>query len=574
MQENEEYKGIQMQHTINDINLLPTPTQLRKISQSLAMLDAILMPEWDNRYFSFDSHWDDGNEEMMASMKTGDGDEYYILFNMRNAIGKVYSDAMPKMSSSEISNIEKEASKNETTVSYLIEGFMDEEAFEVSDASFFFWYGSSDKNWTCTQEKGDLDYLKFLLGDATFYKEWAEEYYETYIDLDVVKKIMKHTPLKSSMVETLNPNISMNELSEDIEEIGYPIWKKKGKRKTLPKDFEELLEEGDIEKLKKVFDICELDAYGGYAKHTAIAFDNCPDELVRWLVGKGLDINKLDYYNDTPLSSRAGSWHDISIFLELGADVNLGYPLHNSADAYKLENTKLLLDAGANVNKKNEDGLIPLEYTLQRCENSTLEYIVDIVKLLLEYGSKKTLKMKKFITRLGKNFEFYRGNMNKDSIESISYDESVSSVLDELYALFDVEPVPKRIMHDGKSEIIIKETEWKKQFNELWDMFIPSSGHAATIQGEVIRIAGLIADEVDRNGGANWDKEYRKMGKAYLQYIGRENPLPKDEIEKLKIILSSLDNLYDETDNLIKYAVKWVSQNLMPISLGTTNYNR
>ena len=173
---------------------------------------------------------------------------------MRNAIGKVYADAIPKMSSSEISHIENEASKNETTVSYLIEWFMDEEAFEVSDASFFFWYDSTDKNWKCTLENTDLAYLKFLTGDATFYKEWAEEYYEKSIDLDVVKKIMKHSPLKSSMVEALNSDITMNDLAEDIDEIGYPLWKKKGKRKTLPKDFEELLEEGDMGKLKKVFD--------------------------------------------------------------------------------------------------------------------------------------------------------------------------------------------------------------------------------------------------------------------------------------------------------------------------------
>jgi hypothetical protein len=47
------------------------------------------------------------------------------------------------------------------------------------------------------------------------------------------------------------------------------------KRKTLPKDFEELLKKGDLEELKAVFDKYELDARGGYAKETALAYDRC-----------------------------------------------------------------------------------------------------------------------------------------------------------------------------------------------------------------------------------------------------------------------------------------------------------
>lgn len=554
-----------MQHSINDINILPTPTQLRKISQSLAILDAIIMPEWNSRYFSFDAHWDTDKEEMMASMKTGEGGEYYILFYTRNALGKVYSSDTKLMSKSEISKLEDK-------VPYMLASFMEEEAFDVDNASFFFWFGRTDKSWTCTEEESNLDYLKFLMGDAIFYKEWAEKYYEKSIDLDVVKKIMKHSPLTSAMVEKLNPLITIKELSEDIKEIGYPLWKKKGKRKTLPDDFQELITEGDVEKLKKIFDICELDAYDyRFSKTTAITYSDCPDELVRWLIGKGLDVNILDYYDRTPLYHRAGSWYDINILLELGADVNIGYPLHNAASSGQLTNTRLLLEADANVNKKDEDNLIPLEYALQQITANTIKYVVDIAKLLLEHGSKRTAKMKKFIKEIGENYQFhnsYANSANKD------YFDETSLALDELYILFDVEPVEKRVMHDGKSEIVIKEKKWKKQFNELWDMLTPSSGHATTMQGEVIRIAGRIADEIDRNGGINWDSEYRKMGKAYLKLVGTGEPLSETEIAKLKTILSGLTSLYDETDNLAKYAVKWVSQNTTPTVLPKPNYNR
>ena len=53
----------------------------------------------------------------------------------------------------------------------------------------------------------------------------------------------------------------------------------KAKRKTLPEDFESRLEKGTMAELKAVFDICEIDARGGYGKQTALAFDRCPDEL-------------------------------------------------------------------------------------------------------------------------------------------------------------------------------------------------------------------------------------------------------------------------------------------------------
>lgn len=65
---------------------LPDIEDLRKLTQSLAMLDAIMSPEWEYRYYSFNSKWGEG--EMMASMRNGSGDEYFILFDSHGAILK------------------------------------------------------------------------------------------------------------------------------------------------------------------------------------------------------------------------------------------------------------------------------------------------------------------------------------------------------------------------------------------------------------------------------------------------------------------------------------------------------
>lgn len=94
------------------------------------------------------------------------------------------------------------------------------------------------------------------------------------------------------------------------------------KRKTLPKDFAELLKASDLDALKAVFDSCEMDARGGYSKCTALAFPKCPDELARWLVANGLDVDAVDSYRRTPLRERAGYFGGIDVLIELGADVN------------------------------------------------------------------------------------------------------------------------------------------------------------------------------------------------------------------------------------------------------------
>ncbi len=45
----------------------------------MAMLDAILCPDWQYRYFSFNGQWAPG--EQMGSMRTGQGDHWFALFN-------------------------------------------------------------------------------------------------------------------------------------------------------------------------------------------------------------------------------------------------------------------------------------------------------------------------------------------------------------------------------------------------------------------------------------------------------------------------------------------------------------
>jgi hypothetical protein len=75
-----------------------------------------------------------------------------------------------------------------------------------------------------------------------------------------------------------------------------------------------------------------------------------------------------------------------------------------------------------------------------------------------------------------------------------------------------VPPVPSRQIYDAQSPIIVKAISRQKQHQELWRLLVPSMCHAATIQGEVIRISGRIAYELEDNGGANWDADFKQNG--------------------------------------------------------------
>ena len=372
----------------------------------------------------------------------------------------------------------------------------------------------------------------------------------------------------------------------------------KAKRKFLPKDFDDLLKTGNIDALKAVFDNSDLNARDGAFKQTALAFNDCPDDLARWLVENGADISAPDSYGETPLHSRSGHWQGrIDVLLELGADVNheaegRGTPLHRAAAVGNINIVKQLLESGANPSTVNANGLAPLAHALQQCSNSKIATISEVTQILLvatqtqtEAGPSRSIfskifgprrssvgpqpvDLKPLVTRIGEDFEFHRSNYNP------VYLDETSAGLDRLYRLFDVAPVPRRIMHDGKTSIIVRSATWEDKHQELWEKLVPSSGAAATVQGEVIRISVRIHDELYRNGGANWDRDYKKMARAFLAHIALGEPLSGNQISESQSIVAGVPDTDADTSRLCALAVDWVALNPKPIPLPKPAYSR
>jgi hypothetical protein len=341
----------------------------------------------------------------------------------------------------------------------------------------------------------------------------------------------------------------------------------KKKRSTLPKDFKEILDRGNVQEILAVFDICDVNAVGGYGKETAIAFDKCPDEVVRWLFENGADLTAKDMWGRSVLHNRSQSRRSsIRVLLEIGSNVNSldnygNTPLHTAADSHNAPNAKQLIEFGANVMVKNSEGLTPLELGLRSCKNIDIENTVDLVGVLLDAGANKSDNAIKFIETIGQTFEFHRESFNKDSVEI------VSRSLEQLYSIFGVAPIPKRIKYDGHSPIIATMATWQDQHEELWNLLVPSSGHASTLQGELIRVSGRIANEIDGNGGANWDSDFSKMGESLVQMLKQGQELSRAEIEEAIRIVKSIKKTLEGSNRLAQLAVAWVKKNPTPIAL-------
>ena len=351
------------------------------------------------------------------------------------------------------------------------------------------------------------------------------------------------------------------------------------KRVTLPKEFKDLMDEGNIEALKAVYDRCELTAHDGrFSLCTPLHMGGVPDELVIWLVEQGLDINIPDYYGATPLYRQAILGRDtVKLLLELGADIEKpntygDTPLHMAAEFFHPRTVKFLIDKGANVNVENDMGRTPLASVLMVCRGIYIAQTAEIASMLLDAGAKKTPAMKEKVENIGKDFEFHRESIHPD------YIEGADKGLAKLYEIFDVKPVEKRLTHDGVSPIKLVEGSWEKQYEELWSFLIPSSGAAKTVQGEVIRIPGRVRDELDRNGGVNWDRNYRKMLQAMPHYLSLGTPLSDNDLEETKQLISQIygkdfnDSL--RLDRLCQLSLAWIEQNPEPLPLEEPSYKR
>jgi hypothetical protein len=208
-----------------DLSLLPDIDRLQALMQSLAMLDAILSPEWLYRYYSFNAHWATG--EAMASMRDGSGDDLFALFISIGAIMKGFAHEAPMSPYSKTPPTVWPGVLD--SVPAVFARFLDQPAFSLSDTTFCVWHTYDDTTWQRGEIEfaegkdpdGSADLLAMLAGDPQTYQTWAEDYYGRPVSLSAVIHIYEHLPLTTELIMELNPSLSLQELAQDIQEIAY-----------------------------------------------------------------------------------------------------------------------------------------------------------------------------------------------------------------------------------------------------------------------------------------------------------------------------------------------------------------
>lgn len=211
-----------------DLSGLPNLDGLRRTLQSMAMLDAILCPDWQYRYYSFNAAW--SPQEQMGSMRNGSGDEFFAHFSPAGCWLKGF--AHESLMSSYYKSPPRPWPGVLDAVPRAFSRCLEEPAFDVVTVSFCIWRQPMDREWHVgpvsfppgsADPDGSEDLLSPLDGLAETYRAWAADYYERDVDLAAVEHVYRHSPLTSKVVARLNPELSVEDLASETHEIGYRV---------------------------------------------------------------------------------------------------------------------------------------------------------------------------------------------------------------------------------------------------------------------------------------------------------------------------------------------------------------
>ncbi len=353
------------------------------------------------------------------------------------------------------------------------------------------------------------------------------------------------------------------------------------KRKTLFKDFEEILARGDLDECKAVFDRCEINARNSSGSN-AFGCDNLYREFAFWLKEQGCDIEYRGYGGMTPAFD-AIKWNgdNLDLFIELGADLFVysdhGYTLlHNAVMLGHIPTVEKLLKHGLDVNiplsTKDIYGNVstPLEYSFA-LGNSNPSGLLKLTEFLIANGATVTEEAKELLVERGEEYERNRKYLREELM--LEYDSAYS----KLYEIIGVTPPKRKEKRTSKSDKTAKKhRDAGKQFDKLWDSLVPSHGRAKSGQGECVRIMGRLYREVMDNGCLNWDSDFETMAQTLYRYLGSATSIGDTRLKTAAKIIKNLNSDISEDDmmELTFYTVEWVAHNPTDLPLIEAEYER
>ncbi|MBO4207187.1 hypothetical protein [Micromonospora echinofusca] len=222
--------------TVYDIAVrLPTSDVLQKRCRALAVLECII--DGGAPYYIYDPAW--GKDEA-ALMSNGSGDEWAVVFTADGTFIRVfdhesamspYGDPDHELWPGLIDGIPATLGPQLTEPA-----FCDEEGQFIATAVL--WRLAGDDHWhagkgiTFPPLRGLYDrtgpdgsgMLEILLDDIVDrFVEFTRAYYEIELARTAVEHVVDQKPLTDAVIKTLNPNLTLADLLDNIATIGYPI---------------------------------------------------------------------------------------------------------------------------------------------------------------------------------------------------------------------------------------------------------------------------------------------------------------------------------------------------------------
>jgi len=105
----------------------------------------------------------------------------------------------------------------------------------------------------------------------------------------------------------------------------------------------------------------------------------------------------------------------------------------------------------------------------------------------------------------------------------------------------------------------------------IWQNYVPKSGQADTVQGELLRANEKLRDESQRNGNINWDQGHEILARFILETLQSSSDVSAEAKVQLKRdILRILDYEHPYTeddlfDRVEKVIFAWYLRNKEPI---------
>lgn len=213
-----------------NLHLIPRPSKLQKICKSISTLEAIICPEWQYRYYSYQKNWSDSEE--FCEMRNGCGDQMLIVFSEDGVcINGFAHESVMNGWKGEMQNISRGVVDE---LPQVFNDFIFGDPVKSIGTTFCIWQTTSDAEWKIGKielpndeyKDGSDDLLELLDGKPITYKKWAEDHYEEEFEerelrLELVKQVFNGAVITKELVRAINSDIANFEhLKSDLDEIG------------------------------------------------------------------------------------------------------------------------------------------------------------------------------------------------------------------------------------------------------------------------------------------------------------------------------------------------------------------